>query len=141
MDKLEAQIQQFKTALSRLKEVLEMSKTEARFAEASARRVVRYSAIQRFEFTLDLSWKTVKTYLEEKRGLICASPKECFREAYRQGMIAYDAAWLALVDLRNETVHTYDEKTAERIYAQLPMALKHFESLSEKIALPVKRMI
>lgn len=123
MNKLEVQIQQFKNALTRLKEVVEMSKNA----------VVRDSAIQRFEFTLDLAWKTIKTCLEEKKGLICASPKECFREAYRQGLIDYDATWLELVDLRNETVHTYDEKTAERIYAQLPMALKHFEELSEKL--------
>ncbi|MBI3579390.1 MAG: nucleotidyltransferase substrate binding protein [Ignavibacteriales bacterium] len=56
-------------------------------------------------------------------------PKDCFREAYRQGLLSYDDAWVKLVDLRNETAHTYNEETAERIYKELPDALKHFAVL------------
>jgi nucleotidyltransferase substrate binding protein (TIGR01987 family) len=123
MTKLESQIKQFAAALTRLKEALSAQKTE----------MVRDSAIQRFEFTLDLGWKALKTYLEEKKGVIAASPKECFREAFRQGVIGYEEVWLKLVDMRNETVHTYNEETAEKIYQALPGALEHFERLLNKI--------
>lgn len=119
MTKLEALSKQFNTALSRLKEALALPKND----------IVRDSAIQRFEFTLDLSWKALKAYLEEKKGVVCASPKECFREAYRQGMIGYEEDWLKLVDMRNETVHTYNEKTADKIFKELPQTVKLFESL------------
>lgn len=119
MEKLEALIKQFQKTIERLEEVLSEPKTD----------IVRDSAIQRFEFTLDLSWKTLKTFLEEKKGIICASPKECFREAYRQGIIEYDENWIKFVDMRNETVHTYHEETAELIYNQLPGALPHFKIL------------
>ena len=67
--KLEAVTKQFEEALSRFREVLQMPKTD----------VIRDSAIQRFEFTLDLAWKTVKAFLEEKKGIRCTSPKDCFR--------------------------------------------------------------
>lgn len=123
MTKLSAQMEQLEKALSRLKEVLAMPQSD----------VVRDSAIQRFEFTLDLAWKTVKTYLEEKNGIICVSPKECLREAYRQGLVAYDDEWIKLVDLRNETVHTYNEETAEKIFSQLPAAVLLFEDLAVKL--------
>lgn len=123
MSKLEALIKQFEKALGRLQEALVLPKTD----------IVRDSAIQRFEFTLDLSWKTLKAFLEDKKGIVCASPKECFREAYRQKVIDYDDAWIKLVDMRNETVHTYKEELAEEIFAQLPSALKHFEFLKESI--------
>lgn len=123
MTKLEAAIGQFENALTRLKEVLNEPKTD----------IVRDSAIQRFEFTLDISWKMLKALLEEKQGIICASPKECFREAYRQKVIDYDEDWIRFVDMRNETVHTYKEEIAERIYNQLPDALKHFEVLFFRI--------
>ena len=119
MTKFEATIQQFEKAVTRLKEFLDVSETD----------IIRDSAIQRFEFTLDISWKMLKALLEEKKGIICFSPKECFREAYRQGIINYDEDWIKFVDMRNETVHTYNEDTAERIYSQLPNVLSHFEEL------------
>ena len=119
MTKLEATIKQFESALTRLREVLAVPKND----------IARDSAIQRFEFTMDLSWKMLKAFLEEKKGIICVSPKECFREAYRQGLIEYSDEWIKFVDMRNETVHTYKEEVAEKIYAQMPNTLKHFEIL------------
>ncbi|MBI3600454.1 MAG: nucleotidyltransferase substrate binding protein [Nitrospinae bacterium] len=123
MTKLEALIKQFEKALGRFREVMDIPKTD----------VVRDSAIQRFEFTMDLSWKMLKAFLEDKKGIICTSPKECFREAYRQGIIEYDDDWIKLVDIRNETVHTYNEERAEEIYCQLQNALEHFEIFFKKI--------
>ena len=120
MTKFTAITEQFEKALKKFREVLDLPETD----------VVRDSAIQRFEFTLDLSWKMIKAFLEEKKGVICASPKECFREAYRQGIIEYCELWLSFVDMRNETAHTYKEETAERIYASLSKTLEYFESLS-----------
>lgn len=95
--------------------------------------IIRDSAIQRFEFTLDLSWKVLKTYLEDQKGVICKSPKECFREAYKQGVIEYEDDWLKLVDLRNETSHTYNEEYAKAIYKELPAAAEHFTVLLKAV--------
>ena len=124
MTKLEAIIEQFQKALSRLKEVLAMETTD----------VVRDSAIQRFEFTLDLSWKALKAYLQESKGIICASPKECFREGYKQGIIGYDEEWIDIVDMRNETTHMYNEKMAQGVFEKLPNTIKHFEKLLKAIS-------
>lgn len=124
MNKLQTQTKQFERALKRLKEVLAMPKTD----------ISRDSAIQRFEFTLDLGWKTMKTFLEEKKGVACSSPKDCFREAYKHGLILYEDSWLVLVDMRNETVHTYNEETAEKIYAHLSHSIKLFEELYKVIS-------
>jgi nucleotidyltransferase substrate binding protein (TIGR01987 family) len=124
MTKTEAIIQQFENALNRLKEAIKLEKND----------IVRDSAIKRFEFTLDLSWKMLKAFLEEKLGITVRSPKECFREAYRQGLIEYDADWLTLVDLRNETAHIYNEEIAEKIYQYLPKAANLFDSLLDIIS-------
>lgn len=91
--------------------------------------IVRDSAIQRFEFTLDLSWKMIKTFLEEQNGIICRSPKECFRQAFLQKFIEYDDFWMRMVDLRNETVHMYKEDLAEGAYKELKNCLKKFKEL------------
>lgn len=119
MDKFAAQLQQFEQAMTRLSEALQLKKDD----------IVRDSAIQRFEFTFDLAWKTVKTYLREQKGIVCVSPKDCIRAAYAQGLIPYDDAWLTMTDMRNETAHTYNEEVAEKIYAQLPDALQKYQAL------------
>ncbi len=119
MSKLESSLSDFSKAVQRLNEVLQQEKNE----------FIRDSAIKRFEFTFDVAWKTLKTFLEERKGVISKSPKDTFREAYNKGVMAFDNYWLDLADLRNEAVHTYREPVAEKVYAQLPEALKHFEQL------------
>lgn len=114
---------QYQKAVDRLEEILKKEKND----------VHRDSAIKRFEFTFDLAWKTIKTFLEEEKGTSCNSPKECFREAYRQGLIDYDELWLKMTDWRNAAVHTYGEKFADTLYEKLPLVLKKFQFLREKI--------
>lgn len=123
MSKLVEQTQQLSQAISRLEEALLVPKTN----------MVRDSAIQRFEFCLDLSWKTLKSFLEDNHGIIVKSPKDTFRNAYQQGIIDYDSKWIELVNLRNETVHTYNEAFAEIVYGKLTEALSLFQDLSSKI--------
>ena len=72
--------------------------------------------------------------MEEKKGINCASPKECFREGYRQGILEYEEKWIDFVDMRNETAHTYYEKTAKEIYQALPDTIGHFEKLLNSIS-------
>lgn len=123
MIKLESEIKRFEISMQRMRTVLAELYSE----------IVLDSAIKRFELTFDLAWKSLKTFLEEQKGVICASPKECFREAYRQKVIGYSDEWLAVVDMRNEAVHTYNEKIAEKIYTELPEAVGRFEELFEAL--------
>ncbi len=128
MSKLESILQQFERAVERLSEVLK--------EPASA--IIRDSAIQRFEFCLDLAWKSIKAFLEDKKGLTCNSPKDCFREAYSQKLIEYDQAWIGYVDMRNETVHTYKEEIAQKIYTELPKVLENMEKLRNSLVISSK---
>lgn len=41
----------------------------------------RNGLVQRFEFTLEMAWKTLKDYLEDKNFEFKASPKDTFRLA------------------------------------------------------------
>lgn len=124
MNKLETQIDQLSKIIGRLREVLEQDKNE----------YMRDSAIKRFELSFDLTWKSIKVFLEDKRGVICKSPKGCFREAYKQGLVDYDEFWLKMTDMRNATTHIYREEIADDIYENLPKILKYFEKLLEKLS-------
>ena len=95
--------------------------------------LVRDSAILRFEIGMDLSWKLLKAFMEERLGVICFSPKGCFREAFRQNLIPYDEAWLDYVDMRNQTAHTYNEAFANELYSRLPQVLRSLEALLDSL--------
>ena len=119
MVKFEAIKKQYKKPFFRFKEVLKKKKTK----------IARDSAIKRFEILFGLSWKLIKSYLEEKKGITCFSPKDCFKEAFPQGLIEYNELWLKMTDWRNITVHTYSEKFADKLYQKFPSLLKLFQKL------------
>jgi len=122
MTKFEATLIEFEDTVKNLEEVLVEEKTD----------FIRDSAIKRFELAFDMSWKTIKAFLEEK-GLSCVSPLGCFRDAYKQGLIEYEEIWVELVKTRNATAHTYKEELADKVYGQLPQALGAFKKLLSAI--------
>ncbi len=122
-DKTTATLSDFREALTRLEEAVRDAQDE----------LDRDGSIQRFEFTLDLAWKALKTYLEERHGVVCRSPKGCLRDAYQQGLIAYDDEWQMLVDLRNVTSHTYDRVKAKQVFDTLPRAVTLFRDLYQAL--------
>jgi len=83
----------------------------------------------------------LKGYLEVQEGIICNSPKGCFREALQTGLLSREDSETCLImtDDRNLTSHTYLEALAERIYAQLPAYLAVMQSLAEQIAARIER--
>lgn len=72
--------------------------------------------IQRFEFTLELAWKTLKDKMEND-GLLLdkISPKAVVREAYQAKYISNVESWLKMIGDRNLMSHTYDFETFEAI--------------------------
>ncbi len=75
---------------------------------------IRDSIIQRYEYTIELAWKTLKDYLEEEGFIDISSPKKVIRQALKEGYIT-DPAWLKALDDRNKTTHAYDEAMAIEI--------------------------
>jgi nucleotidyltransferase substrate binding protein (TIGR01987 family) len=80
----------------------------------------RDGAIQRFEYCYDLAWKTLKQYLQ-RRGIVdLNSPKSVFSAAYAEKIIDDDIIWSTIITKRNLSVHTYNQKLADSLFAELP---------------------
>ncbi len=80
----------------------------------------RDGAIQRFEYCFDLSWKTLKRFLE-KRGLMdLNSPRSVFAAAYAENIINNEQVWANIILKRNASVHTYNQKMANALFELLP---------------------
>lgn len=63
--------------------------------------------IQRFEYTFELAWKTLKDYLIEN-GFDLNSPKEVIRQAFQSEVIVEGEVWMEALKKRNLTSHTYN---------------------------------
>lgn len=80
----------------------------------------RDGLIQRFEFTVELSWKSIKEYLEDQGSTMSiATPRAVLKEAFSAGIIQDMEEWNKIITARNITSHVYDEKTAEDVADQI----------------------
>lgn len=68
----------------------------------------RAGLIQFFEMAFELSWKTLKDYLEAE-GHIVKSPRETIKQAFANEIITDGHAWLLMLEDRNTIAHLYDE--------------------------------
>lgn len=118
----------FKKSLGRLVEILGKEETIEH----------RDSAIQRFEFTAELAWKTFQKFLRQQK-IVCRSPRECLEEAFRFGLVEDDPHWIQMFEDRNLTVHTYDEETAQNVYKHLPQYIDILRFLEKRLDEELKK--
>lgn len=78
---------------------------------------LRDSVIQRFEFTVELSWKSLGKALQILGLTGGLAPKSIVREGASLGLVAKPDRWLKFIDDRNRTSHSYRESVAEEVYA------------------------
>lgn len=119
---MKERLESFFEAIQRLQEALAESETS----------LSRDASIQRFEFTVELAWKSIQKFLASEQ-IICQSPKSCFQEAFQFGLIKDDEKWIVMMDDRNLTVHTYNEELAKEIYGRLPEYLPLLQSLHTEL--------
>ena len=86
--------------------------------------IVREGFIQRFEYTFELLWKTIKDFLENEGvdiGII--SPKNVIRAAASSGLLELMGAdgevLLDMLEQRNLMSHTYDASKFEQALMKL----------------------
>ena len=90
--------------------------------------------IKTFEFTFELSWKTLKDYLQAE-GILADSPRETLKQAFQMGLIEDGHLWIEMLDKRNELTHTYDEPAARQAATTIKAKYqKGLTQLFEKLA-------
>ena len=98
----------------------------------------RDGVIQRFEHTLEMSWKIIrKTLLQLGRTEVNNSPKPLFKSAYEEGFIDDVSAWLDFVDAKNKTSHDYSLTKADQVY----QAAQKFPPYVEHLILQLKKLV
>ena len=75
--------------------------------------------IQAFEYTHELAWNLLKDYLQDQGIQNITGSKDSVRAAFRVGLIEDGESWMDMIKDRNQTVHTYNEATAEAIITNI----------------------
>ena len=107
-------------AVSRLEEAIEDSK---KYKIES----LKDGVIQRFEFSVELSWKTLKNYLENEGVINITTPKQSLREAFAKEILKVPEIWIEMLNDRNLTSHIYDSSISDKIYENI--VKKYFEEI------------
>jgi len=97
----------FDRALSLLREALARG-------PSSLNPLEKEGVVQRFEYTLELAWKTIKDYLEESGVMLAAvTPRQVIKDAFAARVLADGQTWIDMIDHRNLLSHTYDPANFE----------------------------
>lgn len=65
--------------------------------------------IQRFEYTIELAWKTCKKFISYEKVDFIPSPREIIRESFKLWIINDLELWESFLDIRNSMSHMYSE--------------------------------
>lgn len=72
--------------------------------------------VQHFEILIELSWKTLKDYLEDKGYDAVQNGKKAIRKAFQDELISDAETRMEALKKRNLTSHTYNEALLEEIF-------------------------
>ena len=82
--------------------------------------IVQEGIIQRFEYTFELAWKTLKDKMtEDGIQLESISPKHVFRAAFQGKYVDSVEVWLDMINDRNLMSHTYDFSKFDEVLLRL----------------------
>jgi len=107
-DELNYSIEKFNKALSKLNIGIKKAKDQ----------LDNDGVIQRFEFTFELLWKTLRLFLLAE-GITTKSPKEALKESFRFGLIKDEEIFLDMLEDRNQTSHIYSEEITREIVRRI----------------------
>ena len=99
----------YKKALLQLQNAVELN------GQRALSNLEKQGVIQAFEFTHELAWKMLKDYLEDQGNQNVKGSKDATREAFKVALIADGEQWMAMIQSRNISSHTYNQDTAERL--------------------------
>lgn len=116
---MDISLAEFAKALLSLEKALQEPKSD----------IVRDATIQRFEFCVELSWKSSKKFM----GTASSAPKAVIREMAQNKLIDDVEFWLEAIDQRNLSSHTYKEVLAEQVYAFARAFLPKAQDLLKRI--------
>ena len=100
----------FEKALAQLTEFIEKGELN-KFEEQGL--------VKCFEYNHELAWNVMKDFLTEDGIKDIYGSKTATKQAFNKGLINNGEVWMEMIESRNESVHTYNEETADKIASKI----------------------
>ena len=81
--------------------------------------MIKEGLIQRFAYTHELAWNVMKDYATFQGNPNVGGSRDATREAFQLKLVSEGKIWMDMIGSRNETLHTYNEETADEIYSKV----------------------
>jgi nucleotidyltransferase substrate binding protein (TIGR01987 family) len=75
----------------------------------------RQGLIHAFEFTHELAWNVIKDFFVYQGNTSIMGSQDAVREAFNKGLVEDGEGWMEMIQSRNQTAHTYNERVASEI--------------------------
>lgn len=105
--------QQLKSAVQRVNELDELAKE---------------GLVQRFEYSFELAWKTLKDYLESK-GEEVKFTRDVLKKAFQFNLVKNGEVWLDMLEKRNLMSHTHNEEIFSEVVELI--VNKYFQEIED----------
>jgi nucleotidyltransferase substrate binding protein (TIGR01987 family) len=131
-DTLAARLTDFLSSLNTFERSLQLEMTKYEGVELDT---IKNGQIQKFEYCIELCWKTIKVFLNTVHGVDAVSPKLTIKEFYRVALVNEQEYELLneMLDDRNRLSHIYNELFFEDIYLKLNDYLVVMKKVSERM--------
>ena len=114
--------------------------SNADFDFANEDEIYRTGIIGQFNLTFELAWKALQAVLRVHgvEEAATGAPRELLQLGYKIGFLDDAAVWLAMLRIRNHSIHIYDEERIDETLllirdSFLPAFRKLSETLQEKL--------
>jgi nucleotidyltransferase substrate binding protein (TIGR01987 family) len=126
--KLTRKLNDLSAALSNYRDALTL---ESDLFPALVADTIESGQIQKFEFTVELLWKTVQVFLLEMDGIDVVTPKSVAKEFVEAGYCDYEIyeLFIRAINDRNQLSHIYRQEMAETIRQRLPEYVEMVEQI------------
>ena len=99
----------------------------------------RDGVVQRFEYTIEITWKTLKKFLQFEWGDSGLFPREIIKEFHKKWIIKDSKLFLDFLDLRNNSSHNYNEEMIQDMYEFIRDNHLAFDKLIKNLELLLKK--
>jgi nucleotidyltransferase substrate binding protein (TIGR01987 family) len=122
----------FVSVLQTFEQALQLDLTKYKDIELD---ILKSGQIQKFEYSAELCWKTIKIFLDVEHGLNTVSPKSAIKEFFRIELITEQEYELLnqMLDDRNRLSHIYNALFVNEIYVKLNDYLTLMKRVLSKI--------
>jgi len=131
-NQLKTRLADFISALQTFEQAMQLDLTRYKDIELDT---LKSGQIQKFEYGVELCWKTIKIFLDVTHGINTVSPKSAIKEFFRIELISESEYELLnqMLDDRNRLSHIYNEMYFDEIYVNLNDYLTLMKKVADKI--------